>query len=272
MERFGDPGGRPLLFFHGLPGSRLDLLHEEPLFASHGLEVIAIDRPGFGLTPRRRGRTMLGWAEDVRAIAERLGLDRFPVVGYSSGGRYAVACASALPDRVTLAAVIAGTGPPEMPGFRQNLTPIDRVSLALANRLPTAVEALWQPTRWLAAKHPLRLAAVLRSGVSDPDRRYLTDPGTRDPLMRSIAEGLREGVGGVADEYAIEARPWGFALEGIEVPVRIWHGDEDRIVGPAHSVYLAGRIPGARLEILRGVGHMLGDRIGPIAGVIAAEG
>lgn len=233
---------------------------------------MAVDRPGFGLSPRLPGRTLLDWVADVRALADRWGLERFPVVGYSGGGRYALACASALPERLSLAAVVATPGPPQMPGFRANMTWLDLLSLRLAGSAPAAATALWGSIRWMAVRHPDRFVAGLAAGLSRPDREYLADPGSRASFLATIVEGFRQGVGGVVDEYAIESRPWGFALEQIRAPVRLWHGDEDRIVPLAHSIYTAGRLPGARLQVLAGVGHLLGAAIEPVVTAIAAEG
>jgi pimeloyl-ACP methyl ester carboxylesterase len=271
VERFGDPEGKPMLFFHGLPGSRLELRHEGPLFASHGLAVIATDRPGFGLSTRRRERTMLDWPEDVRLLADRWELERFAVVGYSGGGRYALACAAAMPERISTAAVIAGPAPPEMPGSRRNLAWLDRASLALAGPAPLAAAALWRPIRWLVLNRPQRFARLLGREVSHSDREYLADPAARGLLLESLAEGFRQGVGAVVDEYAIDARPWGFAPEEIRVPVRIWHGDDDQIVPLPHSPNIADRVPGARLEVVNGAGHFLGGTIDRVARAIATE-
>ena len=261
-----------MLFFHGLPGSRLELLHEAPLLASHGLAVTAIDRPGFGLSTRRRERTLLDWPDDVRALADLWKLERFAVVGYSGGGRYALACAAAMPERISTAAVVAGPGPPEMPGARRNLTWLDRASLRLAGPAPLAASALWMPVRWLVLNRPQRFAQMLGREVSPPDREYLADPEARGSLLESLAEGLRQGVGAVVDEYAIEARPWGFDTEELRVPVRIWHGDEDRIVPLSHATYIADRVPRARLEVVKGAGHFLGGTIDRVAAAIAAAG
>jgi pimeloyl-ACP methyl ester carboxylesterase len=207
----------------------------------------------------------------VGLLADLWGLDRFAVVGYSGGGRYALACAAAMPERITAAAVIAGPAPPEMPGSRRNLTWLDRASLRLAGPAPLAAAALWRPIRWLVLNRPQRFAQLLAREVSAPDREYLSDSAARTSLLDSLAEGLRQGVGAVVDEYAIEARPWGFDPDEIRVPVRIWHGDEDRIVPLPHSTYLAERVPGARLEVVTGAGHFLGGTIGRVAAAIAAE-
>jgi pimeloyl-ACP methyl ester carboxylesterase len=203
-------------------------------------------------------------------LADRWKLERLSVVGYSSGGKYALACAAALPGRVALAAVVAAPGPPQMPGFRANMTRLDRVSMTLAPRAAPAAAALWRPIRRIALSHPERLLARLERGVSEADRGYLADPAARRALLASIQEGLRPGVGGVVDEYAIEARPWGFDLAQVGATVRIWHGDQDTIVPLAHSTYLAAAVPGAELRVLPGMGHFLGRGVDDIAAALAA--
>jgi pimeloyl-ACP methyl ester carboxylesterase len=83
-----------------LPGSRLDLVWADALFRGAGLAVVAVDRPGFGGSSFERRRALLDWPGDVDGLADRLGLERFAVVGYSSRGKYAIACASSLPVRI----------------------------------------------------------------------------------------------------------------------------------------------------------------------------
>jgi pimeloyl-ACP methyl ester carboxylesterase len=69
-------------------------------FAARGLAVVVVDRPGFGGSSFERRRALLDWPGDVDALADRLGLERFAVVGYSSGSKYGIACASSLPVRI----------------------------------------------------------------------------------------------------------------------------------------------------------------------------
>jgi pimeloyl-ACP methyl ester carboxylesterase len=257
VERFGRVEGKPVLYFHGLPGSRLDLVWADALFRDAGLAVVAVDRPGFGGSSFVRGRALLDWPNDVDALADRLGLERFAVLGYSSGGKYAIACASWLPERVTLAGVVAGTGPPEIPGFRAGLGGIDRISLTLAKRARPLALALWGVLRRMVLGRPDRFLAAFEKEISGPDRAVLADTAMREALLRAVCEGLRPGAPGVVEDYAVEARPWGFALGEIRVPVRIWHGDSDDVVPLEHSRYLAARIPTASLTVMERVGHLL---------------
>ena len=66
-----------------------------------GVRLICPDRPGFGRSTFQPGRTLLDWPSDVEQLADHLGLDQFGLIGHSGGGPHALACAAALPERIT---------------------------------------------------------------------------------------------------------------------------------------------------------------------------
>jgi pimeloyl-ACP methyl ester carboxylesterase len=75
--RYGAPGGRPVFYFHGLPGSRCEgLLLDEP-GRELNVQVIAVDRPGYGLSRFQPNRQLCDWPQDVLALADALEFDRF---------------------------------------------------------------------------------------------------------------------------------------------------------------------------------------------------
>src|SRR6185295_2497152 len=73
---YGDPQGKPLLYFHGGPGSRLDMAPAEATFLEHGIRMIAPDRPGMGQSDRKGNRTLLDWADDIAELIDHLNLHR----------------------------------------------------------------------------------------------------------------------------------------------------------------------------------------------------
>src|SRR6266536_1812907 len=103
---YGDPNGQPVMYFHGWPGSRLEAELVSGEARTAGALVIAVDRPGMGGSDFQRGRRLLDWADDVVALADALQLERFAVLGVSGGGPYALACAHAIPQRVSAAATV----------------------------------------------------------------------------------------------------------------------------------------------------------------------
>ena len=59
--QYGRPDGQPLFYFHGHPGSRLEARFAHEAAARAGLRVIALDRPGYGLSDSQPGRAITGW-------------------------------------------------------------------------------------------------------------------------------------------------------------------------------------------------------------------
>jgi pimeloyl-ACP methyl ester carboxylesterase len=70
------------------------------------VRVIAPDRPGMGTSTFEPARRLTDWADDVRQLADSVGLPRFVLAGFSGGGPHALAVAHGLPDRVIAAGCI----------------------------------------------------------------------------------------------------------------------------------------------------------------------
>src|SRR5919108_3197173 len=90
----GVRGGRPVVLLHDGLGSRLVPGPVLAAAARAGLRLVSFDRPGFGGSTPRPGRTVADAAADVAAVADRLGLGRFAVWGRSGGGPFALARAA----------------------------------------------------------------------------------------------------------------------------------------------------------------------------------
>ncbi|KGQ12395.1 hypothetical protein BBAD15_g1859 [Beauveria bassiana D1-5] len=81
---------KTLLYFHGYPSSRIEAKLLDQLALAHSIRILALDRPGYGLsTPQRPRRSLLDWPRDVEAFAASQHLDRFAVLGLSGGGPFA---------------------------------------------------------------------------------------------------------------------------------------------------------------------------------------
>lgn len=82
---YGAPQGAPVIYSHGFPGSRLDYLLADAGDAATetNARIIAVDRPGMGLSAFNRGRQLLDWPDDVTELADALQIDRFTVLGNS---------------------------------------------------------------------------------------------------------------------------------------------------------------------------------------------
>jgi len=117
---YGAPEGKPVFYFHGFPGSRLDWPFSDADDSATQLNarIIAVDRPGMGLSDFKRGREIRDWPDDVAEVSDMLQLDRFAVLGISGGGPYAASCAYKIPERLTAMAIVSGMGPFEAPHMK----------------------------------------------------------------------------------------------------------------------------------------------------------
>ena len=117
MYEDGDPDGTAVIVHHGTPASGLLFRSWVTLACDQGIRLIGYDRPGYGGSTRHAGRNVGDCADDVEAIADALGLERFATWGISGGGPHALACAALCGDRLAAAASLAAVAPYEADGL-----------------------------------------------------------------------------------------------------------------------------------------------------------
>jgi pimeloyl-ACP methyl ester carboxylesterase len=248
---WGPTAGRPVVFFHGAPGSRL-FCPDAGVARDLGLRLITFDRPGFGRSDPNEGRDIVGTVPDVAALVDHLGFGRFALAGVSAGGPHTLACASALGDRVTGVAVASMPGPlDEVPGAWVRLGDQMR---------PTAEMARAEPFRSRRAVVRYMQAWVddpstyLRPGGPPADRAVKADPRFRPMLLADVAEALRGGAVGQADDLIAFWRPWGFSVAEAPAGVRLFHGAQDSR-SRADFDHLIAALPAARPTVWLDQGH-----------------
>jgi pimeloyl-ACP methyl ester carboxylesterase len=256
IAEYGAPGGEPVLFFHGWPSARVQgaLLHEAA--AELGVRLIAVDRPGVGFSTPQRGRRLIDWPPLVRELAAELGLARLRVLGISGGGPYALVCGWALPDLVASATVICGAAPLAARGSSHGFNLAYRTLLAIHRHLPGAVRVLFRLMHPIARVNPPPwMMIMLRGTLVGPDKATMDDPALSELCYAGFRNAWGEYRDGVFEDAQIYAQPWGFRLEEVQVPVRIWHGTEDHNFSHKLAESMARQIPRCDLRIVAGEGH-----------------
>jgi pimeloyl-ACP methyl ester carboxylesterase len=233
------------VYLHGAPTSRLDLVGLDDELADAGVRVISPDRPGYGGSSPHPGRSMVDHVADIVALADRLGIDRFAVVGLSSGGPYAVAAASVLGGRAIATAVIAGVTDFGWDGAWHGYVE-DEVQIM---RQPDEHAAV----RWCEERYGADGLGFLAGDLPPSDA---ATAAPRGGMIASIVESFRQGVAGYAHDVWLQGKAWSFDLASITVPVRVYHGDVDAVVPLAHGEHTASVVPGATLEVWPGVEHV----------------
>src|SRR5215469_1097864 len=181
--QLGDPAGSPVLYFHGFPGSRLEARVAADAAARLGLRLLAVDRPGFGQSTFRAGRTVGSWAADVVALADQLALGRFSIVGVSGGAPYALACAALLSDRLARVALVCPLGPLDVAGGRAGMLAQDQVMLSLASHAaPLARSVVRMLAHWMR-QDAERYVKFMMTGMVSPDRELFSDLAYRSLVV-----------------------------------------------------------------------------------------
>jgi pimeloyl-ACP methyl ester carboxylesterase len=236
--------------------------------AGRGLTLVTYDRPGYGGSSRRAGRRVADAAGDVRAISRALGFERCAVWGFSGGGPHALACAALLPGLVRAAATIGSLAPPDAPGF-DFLEPMEGENREDMELFRSDRE-LWEErgrSDWEARLQTsaAELAEEWSGGVSPGDADLL-HTAFGEWVHRAMMAGIAPSPDGWMDDGIAFNSSWGIDPAEIAVPVKVWHGLDDRFVPAEHGRWLAGAIPGAESDIRDGDGHLgvAATRIGDV--------
>ena len=253
---YGDPRGKPVLYFHGFPGSRLEPALAGDDLARTGARLIAIDRPGFGRSTFQPGRRLLDWPNDVASFSDSLGLDHFACMGVSGGGPYALACALRLERRLTRTAVVCGVGPLDTPDGSRGMMRTNRLLFGAARHSKTAVRLITALMARSLRRDPSAALLRMTRSVPEPDRAVLEQPGAREAFTLSFVESLRPGTRGAGLEAQLYARRWGFRLEDVTPEIELYQGELDVNVAPSMGRYQASALPHCKAHFFPDEGHL----------------
>jgi pimeloyl-ACP methyl ester carboxylesterase len=230
-ERHGERGD-PLVLVHGYTGDISDWVRQVEVFAaSH--RVLVMDHRGHGRSgaPADRGSyTVERMASDVEALAAQLGLDRYHLVGHSLGGMVAQEIALRS-ERRLLSLTLEDTVHDFAIGRSESVRRVFGARLRLAEEQGMAAVA--------------RLPAPPRP-PHHPRERFEQE---RARLARMSLEGYVGGWQALCGWPGSRGR-----AHAIRTPTLVIHGELDALV-VAGSRWLAGAIPGARLEVVPEAGH-----------------
>jgi len=260
---WGDRSGFPIMLLHGTPGCRLNRWPDVDLYERLGICIVTHDRPGYGRSTRRRGRSVADEVDDVRLLADVLGLDTFGVQGGSGGGPHALACAALLPERVNRAICVVGVAPLGSPGLEreawidgQDPANVKEFTWAEAGEdvLTPELEREQAGMMERVAEDPTTVLGDF--DLSASDRSQLARPEVIRIIREVTPEQSVNGVGGWVDDDLAIIGPWGFDVASITVPVLVRYGRTDVLVPPAHGDWLAANVPGCSVKIDDVAGHL----------------
>jgi len=257
-DEFGPPTGKPLLYFHGSPSARVEfnLFGSEALLNSLNVRLIAVDRPGMGLSDFQPGRRLLDWPQNVLALADGLNIKNFAILAYSLGGPSGMACAYAIPERLSKVGIVSGAALFTEPSLMQNVNSGTRRYLNLPRENPLASKAFLWLMRITTFRAPNRMVASAASLLPEPDRTIVSDPEFQRGFIVMVREAFRQGTRGAFHESLLAVTERGFRLQDVRMPVLLWHGELDRNIPVEMARFMASAVPGCAAKFYPGEGHL----------------
>ncbi|WP_374574469.1 alpha/beta fold hydrolase [Phenylobacterium sp.] len=203
--------------------------------------VVTIDLAGHGLTraPANYDPDMDKFADQVDALAAKLALPPFAIVGNSMGGGVAWQVASRYPQRIRALVLVDAAGWPPDPNkpvplaFKILQSKIGRFLLQRIETRPLTAEGL---------KMDVVDDALITPAFVDRWVEVQRAPGHRAILMN-----IHPGAHTVATEAV---------LSKITAPTLVLHGEQDVIIEPESGRKFAAAIPGAKLITYPNAGHL----------------
>ncbi|WP_230775516.1 alpha/beta fold hydrolase [Roseiconus lacunae] len=242
----------PVLYFHGTPGSRLEAALLAPFCNANGVCLIAVDRPGMGMSTFSQRHSHVSWPSDVARLMDLLtqstSFDRFGVLAMSGGTSFALACTAVLSKRITATAIISPRTP-AAPGVPKGV--LDN-ALQQAAAYPRLAEGVLRRQIRRSRRHPNVMPSQFKKFAA-VDRNYIQRNGT--VLRQVIAEASRHGTQGIVHDMSLMRWPWQICLPRIDVPVGLWIGNCDYSAPPETLRFLHRNIPRSQATTVLGEGH-----------------
>jgi pimeloyl-ACP methyl ester carboxylesterase len=238
-----DTDQEPAVLVHGLGGQWQNWLENIPRLAQDR-RVVAMDLPGFGLTPEPPEDvevTISQYGRWVNELCDRLGMGQIELVGNSMGGYIAAEVAIQFPERVKRLVLVSAAGISSAEVLQAPILTVGRIAAALASNSVTRY-------RYLAARpitRHLSLALVARHPrLLKPDLAYEGffkgggKPGFDDALRASLDYDFRD------------------RLDDVKVPTLIVWGERDSIIPTRDADEFERLIDDSRKVVMKDCGHI----------------
>ena len=224
-----------------------------------GFRLISYDRPGLGQSSPQPGRRVGDSIEDVRAIVDILGIERFAVWGSSGGGPYAVAAAAGLNDVVTSVGLFSPIGPygTEQLDFTDGMG----VDETFQNEIAALLE---DPTTARAGFMAQARDMLESQGSPDSWMSRWGDLAGRDAahsvewaryLAACAVDGFGDDGEGWWEDWCATFLPWDIDLARVTAPVSLWQGQQDEMVPQSHAHWYGGNLSTIEIHVVAGVDH-----------------
>ncbi len=253
FSEYGNRSGDTIVIHHhSLPSSRREAEVFLPALENlPRVRLLSFDRPGFGGSGAVPVKSYFHWVEDLKAALESLEISHFRMTAFSGGTPFALAVASALPEKVIRLSFGCAVGEHRIGRFNGTAAPNHR----LCRFAPTLGSRLVERFREAIERSPNQVLLPFRP-LPKKEYELFADPNVVQFAADRALDGLSQGPAGCVQEAALLGAPYGIALDEIKAPATFWHGGSDKFSPPWKSRELAGRLKNAVFHISPGDGHL----------------
>lgn len=253
---YGVSNGTPVFFCHGWPSSRTMAELTDEAARALNVRIISADRPGISSSAFQADRKLIDWPPVLEQLADHLKIETFHILAISGGAPYAYASAWALPQRVRAIAVVSGAPPIVDLSDHTGLLKLYRWMLALYRMRPNLVRSLFYLARPIASRRiPMSVRPLFLKLQRPCDAAVLRDNAAFEACFESARRAWRGSADGVMIDAQVYGEPWGFRLEDVAIPVRLWHGQDDRAFSFRIAEEVADRLPNCTARYIEKAGH-----------------
>ena len=252
----GSPQANAVVFHHGTPGGSSTWASWLEELARLGGFGFSYSRPGYGLSDRHAGRSVLDNASDIAEVLSLLGITKTVSIGWSGGGPHCLADTTL--NQNVAAISIAGVGAfgASDLNFLEGMGEENHVEFGAAIEGSEAIEAWMQRySPEIACVTGDQIIEAFGGLIGEADKKALRD-GSAEETAESFRQALQVSYYGWMDDDLAFVRHWGFEIGEINKPVELWQGNDDFMVPHAHGYWLESKIPTAKLNFVPGEGHI----------------
>lgn len=238
---YGERTGYPLFHCHSHGSSRLEASSFHHQAKQAGFRIIAIDRPGIGLSDFHNKSSICAFAEDLSFLAAQLRFSRFGLLASGAGAAYALAIADKYPERVSALLGMSSS----FPLFTEQGSVFQRL---LRSGAATVLKVSILLRHWRGAlSHGDYLKRLLES-LCYADRRVFENPKILESLENDVREALRQGAKGVASDSALQFASLPLNFAQLKTPCHFWHGSAEGSSARVRAERFISRLSNAQLH------------------------
>ena len=250
FTEYGNSTGKPVVYFHGVPGSPIEASLFEGPAREHGLRVLCFDR--FSIDPSLRSAAY--YQHIARAINEVVQGASVDFVGFSMGSHVALEVRRYMPRQVGSLHLISAVAPLDQGEFLDGMAGKAVFTLAKRHHALFLLLSRWQAL--LAARVPCVLLRMLFASAAGHDRILVSQPEFKMFITSVLQACFACGITGYVRDVEQFLASWSDGIFDCAVPVHLWHGTDDNWSPMAMSDCLAKSLqPPSSVERGQGLSH-----------------